>query len=335
MMPGPILPEAWFARGWGYRLLPHYRWAEDGLETLGGRRVPLSIGERSVAERCRRQVWRPSRGLGGDRLAAVRALIARRILLPIPLPRPWPRGPVSLVLSPHIDDAALSLGAAIAAGTEPVLVLNLFSRQSYQTGLRVPAGLIDMVAQAEDRLAGHILGYRSVFAGLLGAQDRHGLPLSAVIGCDDEDAAVAERVRRDACQLCADIETGLQALASSHRIRRLFAPLGIGGHLDHLVVRSATGAIASRLGVPQCDVHLYRDQPYAAFLAPPSPLPPKAAGGAAPARKHAALLAFATRLRQREIDLTMASAPSTGGEPCCAFDAQAALVASLAACSLR
>src|SRR5690606_4277005 len=89
----------------------------------------------------------------------------------------------TIILSPHVDDAALSVGLRLAAarGQGRCIVCNIFSDQSYQTGLRVPGSALGAVARAEDRLAGRILGYERCDLGLAGAQDRHGLSLARTL----------------------------------------------------------------------------------------------------------------------------------------------------------
>lgn len=305
-------PDAWFGAGWRFRLLPHYLWGRDGLETLGGRPVGLDDHERALAQFCVGDGWAPGGGCGNEP-RILRSLLARRLLIPVPPRGAVADGPVDLVLSPHVDDAALSLGATIAGAGQPMMVLNIFSRQSYQTGLRVPSDRIDRLAAEEDLLAGEILGYSSLFAGLTGAQDRHGLPLSAVIGCNPADPATRVRLFRDGAMLDAALADLLDRIKAGTRLGRLLVPSAIGGHLDHLLIRQQAPAIAEKLSVTQDRIFLYRDQPYAAHARiPPPSCRPCLVDEHCRVRKHAALLAFATRLRQADIELTVAETAGSG-----------------------
>jgi len=108
----------------------------------------------------------------------------------------------------------------------------------------------------------------------------------------------------------------LKKIAEGNRIGRLLAPAGLGGHLDHLVVRQQALALADCLGAGPTHVGFYEDLPYAAFAPPGGRGRWILAAARAPAlaRKQAALLAFATRLRSTDIAATMAFTASSGGE---------------------
>lgn len=121
------------------------------------------------------------------------------------------------VVSPHLDDAALSVGAAIAAQTargRDVVVVSVCS----------VVGAPNRVV--EDRAAIAALGARHVHLGLLDA------PLRGVVEswaglCDSDDdddfaAAIAERLR--------------PVLVDATEV---WGPLAVGGHIDHRATSSA------------------------------------------------------------------------------------------------
>ncbi|HEY1100752.1 MAG TPA: PIG-L family deacetylase [Myxococcota bacterium] len=147
-----------------------------------------------------------------------------------------------VVVSPHLDDAVLSVGAAIAAraGSERVVVVSVCTAVG-GPGHRLQ-GAHDRVA--EDRVATAVLGAHAVHLGLPDAplrgisEDWWGL-------CDGDDvdaafvATIADRLRPHLVD-ASDV----------------WGPLAVGRHVDHRAVRAALDAC----GV----VHArYEERPYA------------------------------------------------------------------------
>jgi LmbE family N-acetylglucosaminyl deacetylase len=139
-----------------------------------------------------------------------------------------------------VDDAVFSAWSVLRAPGE-VRVVNVFDgvpppgpapRWDRITGSldRAEAMRARLV---EDRAALALAGRDAVGLGLLELQYRDGP------GCDAVDEALAEAARG----------------AST-----IYAPAGIGGHADHLLVRNAALELATREGVALC---LYADLPYA------------------------------------------------------------------------
>lgn len=164
----------------------------------------------------------------------------------------------TLVLSAHLDDAVLSLGATLADAQlrgEAVRVVTLFSESSVPfrsapLGFR-PRALAPERA-AEEARAMEILGVGHVNLGLLDApfRDRryrayHRL-LGPVPAWDQVGELALARVREEIREF---------------KPRRIWAPLAVGGHVDHRI----THAVA-RMLEEECPVTYYEDLPYA--LAP-------------------------------------------------------------------
>lgn len=300
-------------------LLPHVTVDPDGLRTLGGRRIPVDASATSLAADLVAETVLARLPLDDPATAAALAgLRAQGIVAILPAETASAGGPVeTVVLSPHVDDAALSVGARLASlrghgGRQ--LVCNIFSDQSYQTGLRVPVSALGEIAQAEDRLAGRILGYERRNLGLAGAQDRHGLTLSRTLGWDmgtvSADPAFCREVRKLADRLAALLSEPACGRAM------ILAPAGIGGHLDHVLVALAVRELlAARVIVPE-RLAIYEDLPYAAAASGP-----REVGSARPlptsrdalTLKLAALAVFRTRLRAPQIALCRARALALGG----------------------
>jgi LmbE family N-acetylglucosaminyl deacetylase len=170
-----------------------------------------------------------------------------------------------LYLSPHLDDAIWSCGGAICgqvARGERVVVLTIFAGDP-------PAGSLSSFARelhnrwgeerspvaarrAEDRRACAILGAQPVHLDFLDCVyrvDGRGVALypdkAAIFGkVHPLDQPLRERLR---------LALGARLVPSA----RVYCPLGIGGHVDHLLVRSAAERLAEGLW-------LYPDMPYAA-----------------------------------------------------------------------
>lgn len=301
-------------------LLPHFALAPDGIRTLGGRRIPVDPVAASLAACLAEETALTDLPIDDPATAAALASLLAQGLVAILPAETVPAGEFveNLVLSPHVDDAALSVGARLAArrghgGRQRVC--NVFSDQSYQTGLRVPASALGDVARAEDRLAGRILGYERRDLGLAGAQDRHGLALARTLGWSEARVRAEPAFVREVPAL-AD---RLAALLSQPECRaaRVLAPAGLGGHLDHvLVALAARRLLADRLLAPG-RLAFYEDLPYAA-AAPPLPADRRArpvlATREALSLKLAALAVFRTRLRAPQIALCRARALTLGGD---------------------
>ncbi|ABD12722.1 hypothetical protein CcI156_15015 [Frankia sp. CcI156] len=169
-------------------------------------------------------------------------------------------GSTVLLVSPHPDDLAWSVGATVAtlAGAGHDLhAVTVFGRSRYAPGSAAhgDAASVTALRTAEDaawadRHAGAALvSLRLPDASLRGYTD------------DTEMGAAADPglVRR--------VADGLAALAAAVRPRFLLAPMAVGGHVDHEVVRRAVDAVAPCL-VPEPSVVWYADLPYAAATGP-------------------------------------------------------------------
>jgi len=161
----------------------------------------------------------------------------------------------TICLSPHLDDAVLSVGAILAEARlagDAVLVLNLFtaSTQVFRPGpLSFRAHALAPERQAEEARAMAVLGVDHQNLGLLDApfRDRRYRAYWRLLGpvphWESSDREALEAVR---------------AIARERRVKRILAPLGVGGHVDH--------QLAYRLGTAletEFEVHYYEDMPYA------------------------------------------------------------------------
>ncbi len=161
-------------------------------------------------------------------------------------PQPALAATGAVVVSPHCDDAAFSLGGAIAAGAlGPFAVINLFSRTSFT--LQGMGGVDDVsnLRKAEEAAALAPCARRIAFLDYddwcLGTRGQ---------------VELAGALRARACD-------AITRLAADMRTHALLFPMGIGAHPDHIAAHRLAGLFgdAWRVG-------FYEDLPYAALAGP-------------------------------------------------------------------
>lgn len=176
-----------------------------------------------------------------------------------------------IVLSPHYDDAALSCGGLIAqlgAAGQPVAVATLFGgKPDYGT-------LSPFARQIHGRpLAGadpidQRRAEEAAALAILAAQSRPGDWLDCIYRQDasqsrwlyTDEAALFGAVDRADDELIEELAHCLAALAPAPAACMLVAPLAIGDHVDHQIVRRS----AARLHQQGYQVWFYEDYPYSA-----------------------------------------------------------------------
>jgi LmbE family N-acetylglucosaminyl deacetylase len=168
----------------------------------------------------------------------------------------WPRERQRWVfLSPHSDDLALSLGgfALRAASQVEILALNIFSRSNHLVGASMPQDpeKVTCLRKAEEMSYMDSIGARVEFL------DFNEAPLRAA----DSDAATRSVKKRVGQAILGFLER-------SEDIDALCFPLGIGGNLDHLMVRQIVCQLAPTLQARGMDLYAYEDLPYAAVHEP-------------------------------------------------------------------
>lgn len=162
-----------------------------------------------------------------------------------------------LVMSPHLDDAVLSLVSHIIKWKKEgkkVKVITVFNK--FGDGKNLPSYTKDYlkmsgfdtvvrfenVRNREDRRAMKMMGvdyenWGFVDAGFRGIYETRGKLLSGVI--DKRDRVLVERIREKVKKLKSDL---------------FLVPYGVGGHVDHLIVRRVAEKINNK--------NYYLDVPY-------------------------------------------------------------------------
>jgi LmbE family N-acetylglucosaminyl deacetylase len=190
-------------------------------------------------------------------------------------PNAPPTGPHLVVIEPHMDDAALSVGGRLLKrrGQGRITILSVIRRSNFTSYLKLKRDFIDVeevtkLRQQESALAARLLG-----------ADHHGLdwtdgPLrfwpaerwcSETIETFDAEPRTFAYLfpdRSEVSRLARDLTKALNLLAPDE----LWIPMGLGDHVDHRTTRSAClkmlcDASSRFAGMP---VSMYEDLPYAA-----------------------------------------------------------------------
>ena len=184
----------------------------------------------------------------------------------------------ALFLSPHFDDIALSCGgmaarlAKMGALCIGVTVFAAPHREGdtlsefaegqhamWESGTGQAVAAINEIRREEERQALRLLGLQPVWLDLQDAPYRRGSGGEHLYTSDEQlFGMLAPEERR---VLVPRITEGIRRVAEdagAHGRVRVFAPLGVGNHVDHQLVFQA----ARRLG-PRYGVLFYEDYPYA------------------------------------------------------------------------
>ncbi|MCB1938877.1 MAG: PIG-L family deacetylase [Rhodocyclaceae bacterium] len=135
----------------------------------------------------------------------------------------------AVVISPHLDDAVFSCGAAIArhVADGPVLVLNVFTE--FPETVKSHAVVLGPERYEEERRAAQCLGFESRNLGEVDAACRR--PEYRSLGnifrppVESDTGAYLVRLRQTIFDMLAAIDFDV-----------LYVPLGIGWHVDHVLV---------------------------------------------------------------------------------------------------
>ena len=241
-------------------LLPHHTLEGDVLTSVDGSRrrlagalieaLRLCDGQKTLAQASRQSRMARS---GLIRAQEEGLLLLWRTAVPAAAPPAERAQPHTIVLSPHLDDAALSCGGRMLQDPRH-LVVNVFTRSAWWRFGQADAGLIQRVRSAEEELVSRLTGCALMGQDLPEALLRgYAMDRVFVDGPDERDAEAARA-----------IEAALAELAMKHPLARWLLPLGVGGHIDHRLARDAGMRALSTAGVPIDRVRLYEDLPYAA-----------------------------------------------------------------------
>lgn len=246
--------------GWYPILLPHHRIVAGGLSTLGEPPKPMRSEWLAALALCEgaRTLADVSRQAGVSRQQLLAARAEELLILwpePVPTPTAVVARPAAVILSPHLDDAALSLGGMMLDAPGGVVVVDVFSTVSWW---RFKGSLVELPRIQQARDAEESLVVRLARCELRkwahGEAPLRGYPFSeiftaAVLPSDDG-------LRRS-------IREAIAKLAAEFPAATFFLPLGVGNHVDHRILRDAAIDVL-RPANGAARVRFYEDLPYAA-----------------------------------------------------------------------
>lgn len=191
-------------------------------------------------------------------------------------------GSAAVILSPHLDDAVLSCGALLAhlVGKCPVTVVTVFTQAapppwSLPARLQLRAigvGDVDDFYQerrAEDTKVLAEIGAAVVHLGLRDAMfrrvgdtaGRHLFPKRWPAYPTFRFDIARGRIARSDAGLPAEVGALVGGVVRETGARVLFAPLGVGKHVDHMITRRACQHLPATQHLPLRTVY-YSDFPY-------------------------------------------------------------------------
>lgn len=172
------------------------------------------------------------------------------------------------VVSPHFDDAPLSLGQSLRDGalsSAHVDVRVAFGRTNWTSWIHPTPGRARLVGawrRAEETAASVVFGYRWTAAGWEEVILRHSAGESMMAPEDILDPAADLSDE----PLVAEVAQWLELVTDPARPGApdlLLVCAGFGGHVDHRIVARAAAGLVGRLG---CPVGFYEDRPYVSHL---------------------------------------------------------------------
>ena len=138
----------------------------------------------------------------------------------------------TIIISPHLDDAAFSLGAALLDRRfmNPTIV-SVFTRSRYRID-----GCGDVEQVTSERQTEDIVACRALSIGCryLGFEDA-----SLRAPYADEAEYMRPNLNVSSDPVWDNVCIALRTLLTQHNWHRVVLPLGVGNHIDHRIVRDA------------------------------------------------------------------------------------------------
>jgi LmbE family N-acetylglucosaminyl deacetylase len=186
----------------------------------------------------------------------------------------------AIVVSPHLDDAALSCGGGIArlvhAGTQVTVVTVFTADQPLGEPLSTLArrahaswGIGDQpfaVRREEDRAGLSLLGAQLEHLGLLDVIYRRAASGKALYA-DPLSTPAPEDIEHFLPRVVAALEDS----AAAHPQARVFCPAGVGGHVDHELTRRAVERVVESEAIVYYDEYPYSARPAASKVTSGAP----------------------------------------------------------------
>jgi LmbE family N-acetylglucosaminyl deacetylase len=172
------------------------------------------------------------------------------------------RGSNILVVAPHCDDAAFSLGGLLARSGERCVITTLFCRSGYTVsgGLGGDPDVVSKLRKAEEKAFADAVGAALEMHDFPEAGLRHPGGFESIFKPPSE---LPSPLTEETAEFVDAVAAALDRDVDRHAAGVLLLPLGLGDHRDHRLARDVGLRVANRRGLP---VALYEDLPYAAEL---------------------------------------------------------------------
>lgn len=163
----------------------------------------------------------------------------------------------TILISPHCDDIAFSIGGIIAIDflKPPLEIVTVFSKSMYAPCLKENnLESVSKIRNLEENKYAEIIG-----AKIYSLQ----FPDSSLRGCQKHQLDAFKDFDELSDPIFVEVYNSLSNIMSEHPEADIICPLGIGNHIDHLLVFS----ICTRLCIENNrKITYYEDLPYAADL---------------------------------------------------------------------
>lgn len=161
-----------------------------------------------------------------------------------------------LIFSPHVDDAAFSLGGLIAKYNNKYefIVVNVFSKQNYTLywDKHIQSRIIHYQL-AEEKVFWEIAQIKGIMLNYEDAPLRKEYRGKKYMGCLSENEIIqAEQY------LFELLSEHLKKIIEQYNPKYFFCPIGTGKHVDHILVRESCIRLLSRFR----NIVFYEDMPY-------------------------------------------------------------------------
>jgi len=246
---------------------PHFRLTGSDLRFFLSERVFHSMDAREAS------LWKklqegPLSAQDVDDATAVESL-ARAGVVEVIEPVPTKARRRILVVEPHCDDAALSIGGTMWKMREQAefQVLTMASRSNYTSSFQLRRNCFDrseitQMRAAEGELFVKHLGGQYFCADMAEATLRYNDADWNLGFFNDHEVAVANfNNRRAETSVLNDWIERLDKFLSNRSFDEIWIPLGAGTHSDHDLARNASLEVAMR-NRPDAVIRLYEDVPY-------------------------------------------------------------------------
>ncbi|GAQ51273.1 PIG-L deacetylase family protein [Streptomyces acidiscabies] len=249
------IPDTWYPM-----VLPHVETADGTLRFLGHQVEGyghLSDRDTALLSRCDGS-WPLAGFPEADRETIGRWRRHGLLLMAPPLPPGPPATEPPVIVSPHPDDAALALGGTVAR--QGARFLDVFSVETWTKDpyyAERPA-LTRRLLLDEEGVAARVLRARVELLGFVDAADRDLRRDRFFTAPAWSDGSVREEP-----QLFDALTERLAPLLEG--AGPVYAPLGVGGHVDHVACREAVLELARTGRLGSARVAFYEDQPYSLF----------------------------------------------------------------------